>query len=96
VGGELADKVEFEILEIEHLPFVNPDLEADGRFPDSVARFRQKVLEADVIILACPEYNYSIPGRYVCVCVCFYMLRERTTVSSISGDSHRVLCLNAC
>jgi hypothetical protein len=95
VGDEFADKVEFEILDIEHLPFVNPDLEADGCFPDSVTRFRQKVLEANAIILACPEYNYSIPGR--CVCLYSWSLIKNYAehkVSYISRDSWRVLCLS--
>lgn len=52
--------VEVEILEIGHLPFVNPDLEVEQRVPDSVIEFRRKVKEADAVVFAAPEYNYSV------------------------------------
>jgi NADPH-dependent FMN reductase len=51
-----------EFVDIEPLPFVNTDLEKDGTYPPVVEAFRQKILEADCILFASPEYNYSVPG----------------------------------
>ena len=55
--------LEIEQLHIDPLPFVNTDLEVNGRFPEAVEAFRAKVLEADSILFASPEYNYSISGN---------------------------------
>ncbi|KAJ4970468.1 hypothetical protein NE237_003567 [Protea cynaroides] len=52
--------IQIELLKISELPFVNPDLEVDGTFPPAVEAFRQKVLSADSILFASPEYNYSV------------------------------------
>ncbi|KAI5055923.1 hypothetical protein GOP47_0029444 [Adiantum capillus-veneris] len=57
---EYAEAVQVEIVEIGHLPFVNPDLEQQGIVPESVLEFRRKVKEADAVIFAAPEYNYSV------------------------------------
>ncbi|BFI37047.1 hypothetical protein MARPO_0010s0019 [Marchantia polymorpha] len=54
--------VSLEIVEISNLPFVNTDLEVNGTYPESVTEFRAKVLSADGILFACPEYNYSVTG----------------------------------
>jgi chromate reductase len=43
------------------LPFYNADLEAAGD-PPAVTAFRSKLSGADGILIATPEYNYSIPG----------------------------------
>ncbi|GJM91863.1 hypothetical protein PR202_ga08281 [Eleusine coracana subsp. coracana] len=51
-------------LDISDLPLMNPDLEivTDGvkSFPPVVEAFRDKVRQADCILFAAPEYNYSI------------------------------------
>ncbi|KAI6670291.1 hypothetical protein NL676_005176 [Syzygium grande] len=49
-----------EMVDVSPLPMINTDLEADGRFPPAVEAFRRKVLEADGILFASPEYNYSV------------------------------------
>ena len=41
------------------LPLYNEDTEAAG-FPESVERLREQILNADVIILATPEYNRAM------------------------------------
>jgi chromate reductase, NAD(P)H dehydrogenase (quinone) len=43
------------------LPFFNPDLETD-LLPDSVKDFRQKIEQADGVLISTPEYVFSIPG----------------------------------
>ncbi|XP_010922201.2 NADPH:quinone oxidoreductase [Elaeis guineensis] len=60
--NESIPGMEIEHVDIELLPFCNPDLEIDGKCPPLVEAFRQKILEADSILFASPEYNYSIPA----------------------------------
>lgn len=43
------------------VPVYNGDLEAAG-LPESVKRVRAQTAHADAILIATPEYNYSIPG----------------------------------
>ena len=56
----LAGKAEVRFLSYEDLPFMNQDMEFPA--PESVARVRQAVQEADGIWIFSPEYNYQIPG----------------------------------
>lgn len=49
-----------EIADLSQIPFFNEDLEAEG-VPQAVAEFKQKIAAADALLLATPEYNYSIP-----------------------------------
>ncbi|XP_022967126.1 NAD(P)H:quinone oxidoreductase-like [Cucurbita maxima] len=58
---ESLEGVEIEYLEVEPLPMLNTDLETppDG-FPAVVEDFRRKIREADCVLFASPEYNYSI------------------------------------
>ncbi|KAK9128983.1 hypothetical protein Syun_017780 [Stephania yunnanensis] len=55
IGGMTIDYVD-----ISALPFINTDLEVDGTYPPVVEAFRQKILEADSVLFASPEYNYSV------------------------------------
>lgn len=59
---ELAPEgVEIEIYEgIGELPFFDQDLEAEP--PASVVAWRNAVAEADGVLIATPEYNYSTTG----------------------------------
>ncbi|TKY49676.1 NADPH:quinone oxidoreductase [Spatholobus suberectus] len=54
--------VQIEYIDISALPFLNTDLEKDGSCPPEVEAFRQKILAADSILFASPEYNYSVTG----------------------------------
>jgi len=45
---------------IDDLPLYNPDLEAD--LPESVARFKSEIAEADGVLVVTPEHNRSIPA----------------------------------
>ena len=44
------------------LPHYNADLDNDENLPESVARLRLAIADADGLLIATPEYNYSIPG----------------------------------
>ena len=46
---------------LRDLPHFNPDLEAGGP-PASVARWRRALAESDALLIACPEYGFSLPG----------------------------------
>lgn len=43
------------------LPHFNPDLEASG-VPESVTRWRRALSESDAVLIASPEYGFSLPG----------------------------------
>ena len=46
---------------IRALPHFNPDLEAAGA-PDSVTSWRNALATCDALLIACPEYGFSLPG----------------------------------
>ena len=60
VEAMIAGKAEVSYLHYADLPFMNQDIEFPA--PESVARVRQAVQEADGIWIFSPEYNYQIPG----------------------------------
>ena len=60
IQGMLEGRVQVSFLEYGDLPFMNQDIEFP--VPESVARVRQAVQEADGIWIVSPEYNYQIPG----------------------------------
>ena len=60
VGELLPEGVTMEIFDIASIPLFNQDLEMDP--PAAVKEFKAKIREADAILIATPEYNYSIPG----------------------------------
>ena len=60
----LPTDVSLEIISIEDIPLYNADLDlpAAKQRPASVEHFRKMLTDADGIVIASPEYNYSIPG----------------------------------
>jgi len=52
--------VKLEIFDLEGIPPFNQDLE--NQPPEKVKEFKAKIRAADAILIATPEYNYSIPG----------------------------------
>lgn len=63
--------VEIENVDISNLPLLNTDLEGKGTFPPVVEAFRRKIREADSILFASPEYNYSVSGIYLVLKFCY-------------------------
>jgi chromate reductase len=49
-----------EIFDLQGIPPFNQDLESKP--PERVKEFKTKIRAADAILMATPEYNYSIPG----------------------------------
>ncbi|MBM3486054.1 MAG: NAD(P)H-dependent oxidoreductase [Alphaproteobacteria bacterium] len=50
---------EFDLIDI---PMFNPDAFDATGFPKAVQDFRARIKAADAILIATPEYNYSLPG----------------------------------
>lgn len=46
---------------LRKLPHYNPDLEAAGP-PDVVVEWRKALAECDAVLIASPEYGFSLPG----------------------------------
>jgi NAD(P)H-dependent FMN reductase len=46
---------------LRDLPHFNPDIDAD-EIPDSVHRWRQALAASDAVLIASPEYGFSLPG----------------------------------
>jgi chromate reductase, NAD(P)H dehydrogenase (quinone) len=62
VSKLLEDEVEMEIYnELSALPHFNPDLDKD-RAPDIVEVLRDKIKDADGVLICTPEYVFSLPG----------------------------------
>ena len=57
----LPDGVTLEIFDLSPIPLYNGDVEAAG-VPEAVRQFKAKIAEADALLVACPEYNYSVTG----------------------------------
>ena len=50
-----------EIYDLAPIPFYNRDVEAAG-VPEPVQHFKTRIAAADALLMATPEYNYSISG----------------------------------
>jgi len=58
---ELVPKdARLEIFDLDGIPPFNQDFE--NQPPEKVKEFKAKIRAADAILIATPEYNYSIPG----------------------------------
>jgi chromate reductase len=54
--------IEFAVFDgLRDLPPFNPDVDATGA-PDSVLRWRRALAESDGVLIASPEYGFSLPG----------------------------------
>jgi chromate reductase len=49
-----------EVFDLEGIPPFNQDLE--NQPPQMVKEFKAKIKQADALLIATPEYNYSVPG----------------------------------
>jgi chromate reductase, NAD(P)H dehydrogenase (quinone) len=49
------------VADISQIPLYNEDVRQQG-FPPPVEVLRQQIAEADALLFACPEYNYSMSG----------------------------------
>jgi chromate reductase len=56
----LPESAVMEITDLSAIPFLNEDEEKKG-VPESVAAFKQRIKDADALLISTPEYNFSIP-----------------------------------
>src|ERR687885_334855 len=56
----LPENATLEIFDLDGIPPFNQDLEMN--MPEKVTEFKSKIRKADAILIATPEYNYSVPG----------------------------------
>ena len=56
----LPENASLEIFDLDGIPPFNQDLEKD--MPRKVTELKSKIRDADAILIATPEYNYSVPG----------------------------------
>lgn len=57
----LPEGTAFAIAELRPIPFYDADVEAEA-IPAPVAQLRKEVADADALVFAVPEYNYSVTG----------------------------------
>jgi chromate reductase len=56
----VPEGAKLEIFELDGIPVFNQDEEKQP--PERVTRLKSQIRAADAILLATPEYNYSVPG----------------------------------
>ncbi|NNF70454.1 MAG: NAD(P)H-dependent oxidoreductase [Acidimicrobiia bacterium] len=63
VAADVApDGTTVTIHPLNDIPLYDFDLEEEVGFPEPVAALRQAVTDADAVLIASPEYNYSVTG----------------------------------
>jgi len=62
-GYAKASGADVEVMDLKELsmPVYDGDIQAKG-LPASVLEFKAKIEASDLLIIASPEYNYSVPG----------------------------------
>lgn len=56
----VPEDAEIEVFDLEGMPLYNQDLEKHP--PKIVTEFKSKIKTADALLIATPEYNYSVSG----------------------------------
>jgi chromate reductase len=54
--------MEIDIVTLHGIPLYDGDAEDEKGIPDSVLKLKERIRAADAIIIATPEYNFSVPG----------------------------------
>jgi chromate reductase len=54
--------MEIDIVTLHGIPLYDGDLETEKGIPDSILKLKERIRGADAVIIATPEYNFSIPG----------------------------------
>jgi len=61
-AGEILPKgLVLEIMELNRIPLYNDDQPKEN-LPEALIEFREKIVTADALLIASPEYNYSMTG----------------------------------
>ena len=59
--GVVPEGITTETADISDLPLYNEDL-LISNYPASALRLKEQIRKADALVIATPEYNYSVPG----------------------------------
>jgi chromate reductase len=59
--GLSSEGMTIETFDLSPIPLYNEDVERAG-FPEAVAAFHERIRAADALLIAVPEYNYSVSG----------------------------------
>lgn len=63
VAAEMAPPgMAIDVADISAIPLYNADIERANGFPEPVERFREQIDSADGVLIATPEYNWSVTG----------------------------------
>lgn len=79
-----------EVVPIRGIPLYNADIERSEGSPAAVTSLKEKLLAADGLILATPEYNSSIPGVFKNAID--WLSRPPTDIPRLFGDRPVALC----
>jgi chromate reductase, NAD(P)H dehydrogenase (quinone) len=60
-GEVMATPMKMDILDWREVPIFDGDLLAKG-WPEPVARLSERIRRADGVVIATPEYNFTVPG----------------------------------
>jgi len=58
----LPEGLTLEIHDLSAIPLFNQEAVEGDRLPDPVRHFKARLAAADALLIATPEYNYSLPG----------------------------------
>lgn len=61
IGESMPGEMLLDVVDIRDIPLFDGDVLAHG-FPAPVKALRERIARADGVVIATPEYNYSIPG----------------------------------
>jgi NAD(P)H-dependent FMN reductase len=62
IQSQFSDTYAFEIIDsLRDFPLFRPE-DLEGSIPNIVQDFKQKILEADAVIICTPEYTHNIPA----------------------------------
>lgn len=86
---EAPDGVSIQVESIRGIPLFNQDLEDSEGIPPKVAELKDKIIEADGLLLVTPEYNNSIPGVFKNAID--WLSRPPTDLNRVFGDKPTAL-----
>lgn len=59
--AHFSDAARTEVRSLAELPLYNQDLDGEDK-PAAVVELKQRIAEADALLIATPEFNHSVPG----------------------------------